>query len=402
MAALKKIYGEISKTEELDDGTIVVTGIASTPAQDSDGETITAEAMKAALPDYMKFGAVREMHQPKAAGTALKAEVNEDGQTILHAHIVDAEAIKKVKSSVYKGFSIGGKVLNRDKLDKTIITDLKLVEVSLVDRPANPDAVITCYKAEGLEDDEATAKVEEGGDLKKGLWEVSQFAELLYRASWAARDAQWEAECEGDNSPIPLQIRDWLAQGGQILQAMAAEEVAELLATLPQPPAAEIIELAEKTGDISKAGARFSKSTKSDLAALHDAVKAACATLDKLGYADAEEAEEEAEKLAKVAGSELAAAHDALLKACGAAGCPEGEIAADFVTKLATERDTLTKRVKELENMPEPPKGAVMSISKVEDVPAQAESEVVKKADGTVDETATAYKASFSRPIRLT
>ena len=98
-----KLYAEISKTEELDDGTVKVWGYASSSAVDSDGETITADAMKAALPDYMKFGAVREMHQAKAAGTAIEASVEEDGRTYFGAHVVDSEAVRKVKSNVYKG-----------------------------------------------------------------------------------------------------------------------------------------------------------------------------------------------------------------------------------------------------------------------------------------------------------
>ena len=40
-------------------------------------EAPTVETMKAALPDYLKFGAVREMHQAKAAGTAIEAEVQD-------------------------------------------------------------------------------------------------------------------------------------------------------------------------------------------------------------------------------------------------------------------------------------------------------------------------------------
>jgi len=151
-----KLYADIAKTEEQDDGTIKVWGWASTGAVDSDGEIITPEAMKAALPDYMKFGAVREMHQAKAAGTAIEADVKEDGKTWFGAHVVDSEAVKKVKANVYKGFSIGGKVTDRDQMNKSIIKGIKLVEVSLVDRPANPEAVITIMKAErSAEDDVA-------------------------------------------------------------------------------------------------------------------------------------------------------------------------------------------------------------------------------------------------------
>ena len=77
-----KLYAEISKVEDQDDGTIKVWGWASSESVDSDGETITADAMKAALPDYMKFGAVREMHQAKAAGTAIEIVVNEEGKKV--------------------------------------------------------------------------------------------------------------------------------------------------------------------------------------------------------------------------------------------------------------------------------------------------------------------------------
>ncbi len=104
--------------------------------------------MKAAIPDYMKFGAEREMHGSNAAGTAIEINVEDDGRTFFVAHIVDPVAVTKVKTGVYKGFSIGGSVTAHDELNKSQITGLKLTEISLVDRPANPDAVFTCFKAD--------------------------------------------------------------------------------------------------------------------------------------------------------------------------------------------------------------------------------------------------------------
>lgn len=100
-----KLYAAIAKTENLGDGTIKVWGWASSASVDSDGETITAEAMKAAIPAYMKFGAVREMHGSSAAGTAIEARVEADGRTFFGAHIVDPIAVKKVQAGVYKGCS---------------------------------------------------------------------------------------------------------------------------------------------------------------------------------------------------------------------------------------------------------------------------------------------------------
>jgi hypothetical protein len=51
-----------------------------------------------------------------------------------------------VVEGVYKGFSIGGRVTARDPADRRLITALRLTEISVVDRPANPDAVFDCWK----------------------------------------------------------------------------------------------------------------------------------------------------------------------------------------------------------------------------------------------------------------
>nr|DAP13874.1 MAG TPA: prohead serine protease [Bacteriophage sp.]DAR84285.1 MAG TPA: prohead serine protease [Caudoviricetes sp.] len=162
---MAKLYAEIAKMEAQDDGTVKVWGYASSEAVDSDGEIISAKAMKAAIPDYMKFGAVREMHGSNAAGTAIEINVEDDGRTFFGAHIVDPIAVTKVKTGVYKGFSIGGSVTARDELNKSQITGLKLTEISLVDRPANPDAVFTCFKADKPKDgEEAADKDDEPAD----------------------------------------------------------------------------------------------------------------------------------------------------------------------------------------------------------------------------------------------
>ena len=153
-----RLYGSIEKVDEQEDGTIIVTGIASTEEVDSQGEIVTRAAMSNAIPDYMKFGAVREMHQPMAAGTALKCSVDEAGVTHLEAHIVDPIAVKKVLAQVYKGFSIGGKVKSRDDVNKNTITGLRLTEISLVDVPANPGAVFSLSKLADDEEEDTTEK----------------------------------------------------------------------------------------------------------------------------------------------------------------------------------------------------------------------------------------------------
>lgn len=143
-----QIYGEITKIEPQDDGTIKVMGVASSGAVDEAEERILPAAMKAALPGYMRFGALREMHGMSAAGATLSAEVGDDGLTRIETHVVDPVAIKKVQLGVYKGFSIGGKVLERDPADRRVIVKIKLNEISLVDRPCNPEATIDMWKAD--------------------------------------------------------------------------------------------------------------------------------------------------------------------------------------------------------------------------------------------------------------
>lgn len=426
---LKKIFAslDLAKTEEQDDGTIKVWGYASADTEDSDGEIITADAMKAALPDYMKWGAVREMHQAKAAGTAIEAEVQNDGKTWFGAHIVDAEAVKKVKTNVYKGFSIGGKVTERDELNKTVIKGLNLIEVSLVDRPANPEAVLTMYKAETLEDEppagEEISAVDQLADLlnkgeitperllelakndgtpgdgkqepdadgagdtiEKGMWSVQDFASVISTLGWIIQDAQYEADYEGDNSPIPAQLRAWFAQGVQIFKDMAAEETAELLAQLKaQAGEVDVLELAARGSDLAKAGAKFSKATKGALAAIHKAAQEACDHLNKLGYADAEEDDEDKIEEADKGGD--------LAKVSGELDLTKAEL-----SKLAAERDTLQKRVTELEAQPAPGKALLKAIAKAGDVVSSDGDDVNKVAPvtdhkGDTNEVATLIKS---------
>ena len=426
---MKRLYAEIAKTEAQDDGTIKVYGYASSGAEDSDGETITPDAMKAALPDYMKFGAVREMHDAKkAAGTAIEADVQEDGRTWFGAHVVDPVAVKKVETGVYKGFSIGGKVVARDELNKRLIKGIKLVEVSLVDRPANPEAVFTMFKAETVDgepsDDDATEKADEPGpgeQLQKGMYSVSRFAEMLESISYMVSSAENESEYEGDNSPIPAQLREWLKQGAVIFTGMAAEEVNELVAMSEAKKA-------EAATDLIKAGARYSKTTKAMLKAAHDACKAADKALADLKYDEAEEAEDEQTKAETIHNGE-----DALQKTCVAVGCPEGTTAADWIAKMTGEMDelrelakasgieggspadlvnALAKRVKEqadeiakLKDQPAPPKGYAngVALSKADDRAGGDAKEVapVITSSGEENEVATLIKAAQANPIRL-
>lgn len=140
-------YFEINK---VDAEQRMVFGYASTAALDSQGETVTLDAMKGAWDDYMKFANVREMHGSSAVGVVKEHSFDDKG-VFIGVKVVDDAAWEKVVEKVYKGFSIGGQKLKDgyDKVTKTI-TGLKLTEISLVDRPANPEALIEVFKADGF------------------------------------------------------------------------------------------------------------------------------------------------------------------------------------------------------------------------------------------------------------
>jgi len=142
-----RLYGTLTK---IDAEQRMVYGYASTEATDAHGEVILKSAIEAALDDYLTFSNLREMHALSAVGTTEEATVDDKGLYI-GAKVVDDTAWKKVTSGVYKGFSIGGKVLARDKDDKTIITKIALNEISLVDRPSNPEARFDIWKADGAD-----------------------------------------------------------------------------------------------------------------------------------------------------------------------------------------------------------------------------------------------------------
>ena len=186
-----KIFVPIAK---LDDEQRMVYGYATTEALDAQGEIIKREAIEAALPHYMRFANIREMHQLSAVGVAKEAEFDEKG-LYLKAKVVDDEAWAKVKEGVYKGFSIGGRVTERDRLDKKLITGVELNEISLVDRPANPEALIDAYKVWG----EAAAKIG-ARNSKADLERIQSVHDTSVELGAACAGAHDEEDAE-DNGP---------------------------------------------------------------------------------------------------------------------------------------------------------------------------------------------------------
>lgn len=159
-------FGAFEKFDSSNDGSLMVSGIASTESVDASGEIVTADAMRKALPSYLQSGTVREMHQPIAAGNPISAHVDDSGKTHFTAHIVDAGTVAKIKANVLKGFSIGGKALQKAG---NKITEILLKDISVVDIPCNPESVFTVIKFDkpGDKCDDKDCKTSTEADEKK-------------------------------------------------------------------------------------------------------------------------------------------------------------------------------------------------------------------------------------------
>lgn len=144
-------YAPIVKFEEMDNGNLFVYGKATDDTLDSDDQICDPAWLDSAMPKWFKFGNIREQHSNIAAGVAVEYSREEDGHYI-GVEVVDDNSKKKVRARVLKGFSIGirrPRVIKDNKAAGGRIIDGEIVEVSLVDRPANPACVLAVAKADG-------------------------------------------------------------------------------------------------------------------------------------------------------------------------------------------------------------------------------------------------------------
>ena len=147
-------YAAIIKQEKQEDGTLLVYGKATDDSLDIDQQICDAAWLEKAMPEWFKTGGnIREQHSSIAAGVAKELNSTSDGHYI-SALVVDPVSVKKVETGVLKGFSIGiraPRVVRDNKAANGRIIDGQIVEVSLVDRPANPNAKLMLAKSNGTE-----------------------------------------------------------------------------------------------------------------------------------------------------------------------------------------------------------------------------------------------------------
>ena len=133
-----------------------VSGFATLDNIDRHGDIVTSEASEKAFQRFR--GNLREMHQPIAIGKVLSFQPEEyfdkeSGKTYKGIYVQSyvskgaQDTWEKVLDGTLTGFSIGGNIIQSsfepgDKEDRRVIKEYDLMELSLVDTPANPLANI--------------------------------------------------------------------------------------------------------------------------------------------------------------------------------------------------------------------------------------------------------------------
>jgi len=168
-------YFSIEKADRNADGTMTVYGKATDDSLDIDQQICDGDWLKRAMPAWFKSGGnIREQHSQIAAGVAKEYEAKADGHYI-GVLVVDPVSVKKVDAGVLKGFSVGIKnprVVRDSKAANGRIVDGQIVEISLVDRPANPNCQLVLAKSVDGEKD--LVQVEEWIEKKEGEQDPSQ------------------------------------------------------------------------------------------------------------------------------------------------------------------------------------------------------------------------------------
>lgn len=257
------------------------------------------------------------------------------------------------------------------------------------------DAIIAAWKEkiDQAGPPSAAEKTAQAGEMQKSMWQVGSLASMLAFLQDLAMSVDWEAACEMDDSPLPNQLKVWVEQGGEILKAMVAEEVDEMVEDLMTKTA--------RAGGLAKTGAEISAKNKDHVQQIHDhaaALGAACGgesmtkTAEGLQAGTVETLNKVAALEAKITGKdeELASLGDKLKAekaelAKVSTGLEEKE--AELV-KVAGEKAALAIELEELKKQPAPAKGVLR-----EGLTAPSKEEDGLEKTATVEEPKTPLEA---------
>lgn len=282
------------------------------------------------------------------------------------------------------------------------------------DKPAaEPVAKAEGDPAPATQETPAVEKTDTTVTLKKDLWGLANFADLLQSVLYQYNDAKWQDLMADDSSEMPDKLKVWLKDGMKILKEMVTEVTAEIfdeaevekLAPAPASALAKFItannlplqkadspELANLTTlvqSLEKAGAKHSKATKDELMGLHKSASDHVEAIEKcfkgMGImaddaADDNDAKKilkflEAEKLEKAA---ALSQNEALVKVVTEATEAVKTLEKSFADKVSVLQGEIVSHQKEIEVLkaqPMPGKGQLRAVNKGESTGGDAISQ---------------------------
>ena len=151
---------EISKSKD-EQGNVVMKfgGLASTKRRDTDGETLDPAGFEI---DYLKEKGIINWNHNKSPesviGEPVKIERRKEGlyvESMLYPDNALAKSVFELAETLQKnsktrrlGYSVEGKALERDFMDKSKVTKAMITNLALTISPKNPDSIVDIIKGE--------------------------------------------------------------------------------------------------------------------------------------------------------------------------------------------------------------------------------------------------------------
>lgn len=208
MALTRAYAADIIKAERDANGDLIVYGKATGPELDLDEQICDPTWLRSAMPDWAKWGNIREMHQPIVAGVGLETAEDND-EWYVKSQVVDDNTAKKIEAGALRGYSVGiknAKVIKDATAPGGRIVGGQIVEISYVDRPCNPTATLFLGKLAGNELDPAEAPtdkavnaqgaVDEAPDIDLAEQVLQLIAKLIQSEASEMAIGEWDESCD--------------------------------------------------------------------------------------------------------------------------------------------------------------------------------------------------------------
>lgn len=248
--------------EVQDEDERIIAGWCSVEIKDLQGDIVPVDELEKAMYKFMdRGGYIIYGHQNKPVGKVLRWEVKEHPELkrpglwivakIHRGYAVDDAVWDMIKQGKLKGFSIGGagkvktKLVKENGTQKEIkyIGDIQLMEISIVEKPANPYATIehVNYFAKGEVDEMKILTIEKGDDgfygvttdgdrvlVAKTVEELTKFLKDLRVKDIVKSLAKRGVNVDAEDFAIALEVAEYCDVCKGIVEEYM-EEVADLL-----------------------------------------------------------------------------------------------------------------------------------------------------------------------------